>query len=120
MLLEVSVNCLADPGRIKGHVASEMVCVALSLAFFHAQRNLGRSQPDDLCLLEILTIQHQFSVSFAVRFKMGIDSGEIRGNGSVPVTRLDSKEESGLRGVKALNLISFPTACKTDNLDQQS
>jgi hypothetical protein len=94
MLLKMRVDCFADSTRSQSRVVSEMVREAFSVAFLHAQRNLGRTQPDDIYLFQILTIHHEFPVIFAVRFKVGIDSREIRSNGPVPVPRLDGKEES--------------------------
>jgi hypothetical protein len=122
MLLKMRVDCFADSTRSQSRVVSEMVCEAFSVAFLHAQRNLGRTQPDDVYLFQILTIHHEFPVVFAVRFKMGIDLGEIRRNGSMPVARLNSKEESSHRRVEALNAVRVRnqrTACENANRDQQ-
>jgi len=93
-LLKMRVDCFAHSTRSESRVVSEMVGEAFSVAFIHAQRNLGGAQPDDIYLFQILTIHYEFPVIFAVRFKMGIDLGDIGRNGSMPVAGLDSKEQS--------------------------
>jgi len=93
MLLKMRVDCFTDSTRSQSRVVSEMVREAFSGASLHAQRNLGRTQPDDIYLFQILTIHHEFPVIFAVRFKMCLDLGAIRRNGSMPVASLNSKEE---------------------------
>src|SRR5258708_32527517 len=84
MLLTMRVDCFADSTRSQSRVVSEMVCEAFSVDFLHAQRNVSRTQPDDIYLFQLLTVNHEFPVVFAVRFKIGIEFGEIRRFGYMP------------------------------------